>query len=320
MTDAVLPLPPRVDVVIVNWNTGDQLRRCLESIASLRTPSVVISRVVVVDNASRDGSAAGLHDLPLPLTVLCNPRNVGFAAACNQGAAASQADFLLFLNPDTLFLEDALTAPVQLMLSPEGRDIGICGIRLVDADGGPTTVAARFPGVRVIVGEATGLGRVLPARFPRHLLAPDETRVSRDVDQVIGAFFLMRRPLFERLGGFDERFFVYYEEVDLALRARQAGFRSHLLVTATAVHHGGLSSEQVRARRLFYTLRSRLLYVGKHQSLAGRVLVYAVTLGIEPWVRLAHAAIATRSLDSMAEIIKAYVWLLTDRPFLSRQA
>jgi GT2 family glycosyltransferase len=312
------PAAAVVDVVIVNWNTGAELRRCLESIAATRAPGIRLGRVVIVDNASSDRSAHGLDDLPLPITVACNAVNVGFAAACNQGAAGSTADFLLFLNPDTRFVEDPLSGPVALMQSPAGRDIGICGIRLESDDGHPSTAAARYPSARIIVGEATGLGRIAPGLFPRHLLTEQETEVSRDVDQVIGAFFLVRRGLFEQLAGFDERFFVYYEEVDFAFRAARAGYRSHLLTSSRAIHHGGLSSDQVRARRLFYSLRSRLLYAGKHLPWLQRALVYVVTFAVEPWLRLVQTIVLRRSTGAAGEIARAYLLLITDRPFLSR--
>jgi GT2 family glycosyltransferase len=112
---------------------------------------------------------------------------------------------------------------------------------------------------------------------------------TRQVDQVIGAFFLVRRGLFESLHGFDERFFVYFEEVDFAYRARQAGWLSVYLADAQAFHAGGGTSNQVKARRLFYSLRSRLLYAFKHFSWTGAVGVLLATLLLEPVSRTALA-------------------------------
>jgi GT2 family glycosyltransferase len=133
------------------------------------------------------------------------------------------------------------------------------------------------------------LSRWAPALFPRHLLGADECRATRDVDQVIGAYFMIRRPLFDALGGFDERFFVYFEEVDLSLRARHAGYRSVYFHDARAYHRGGLSSDQVKAARLYYSLRSRLLYAWKHFSPIQAWFVMAVTFGVE-WPARALAA------------------------------
>ncbi|MCC6992463.1 MAG: glycosyltransferase family 2 protein [Acidobacteria bacterium] len=273
-------MPASLDIVIVNWNTGDALRACLQSIAE-GAAGVTLARVVVVDNASTDDSMTRASAVRLPLTVVGNDANRGFGAACNQGARGSAADYLLFLNPDTLLEPDTLARTLAFLESPAQADVGICGIRLLGDDGLPSTSAARFPSPRIIFGEATGLGRVVPGLFPRHLLTADDCATTRDVDQVIGAYFVIRRALFDALAGFDERFFVYFEEVDLSLRARLAGYRSVFFADASAYHAGGLSSDQVKAARLFYTLRGRLLYAWKHFPVVERWLVMAITLGVE---------------------------------------
>lgn len=277
-----------LDIVIVNWNTGNALAVCLASIVQAAS-AIDLQRVVVVDNASTDDSLALAAAAPVTPTIIRNADNRGFAAACNQGAAGSAADYLLFLNPDTRLEPGTLSRTLAFMEAPAQRDVGICGIRLLDDDGRPSTSAARFPTPRVIAGEATGLSRLLPALFPRHLLTERDVTGTRDVDQVIGAYFLIRRPLFDRLGGFDERFFVYYEEVDLSLRAKHAGFRSVYFAEATASHTGGLSSDQVKAARLFYSLRGRLLYAWKHFSPAARWFIYGMTFGVEWPIRTLRA-------------------------------
>ena len=231
------------------------------------------------------------------------------AAACNQGAVGSSADYLLFLNPDTRLYPDTLSKTVAFMQAPEQQDVGICGVRLVDDDGRPTTSAARFPSLRSLFGDATALSRVLPSLFPPHLLSASECDTTRDVDQVIGAFFLIRRHVFEALGGFDERFFVYYEEVDLSLRARQRGHRSMYFSGAGAYHRGGRSSEQVKATRLFYSLRSRLLYAFKHFSRLGAWLAVLVTFGVEWPARSARAML--RGATERGEVADAYRRLRT---------
>ncbi len=283
-------MPASFDIIIVNWNTGRALLECLQSIAE-GVQGLAISRVVVVDNASRDDSVALARTAPLPIEFLLNDVNRGFAAACNQGASGSRADYLLFLNPDTRLGTDTLAATLAFMEAEPQHDAGICGIRLVSDDGVPTTSAARFPSPLVLFGEATGLARWWPSVFPRHLLTAAECDTTRDVDQVIGAYFLMRRPLFDALAGFDERFFVYFEEVDLSLRARQAGYRSVFFAGATAYHRGGLSSDQVKAARLYYSLRGRLLYAWKHFSTAAAVGVMLITFAVEWPARMAVAGL-----------------------------
>lgn len=133
---------------------------------------------------------------------------------------------------------------------------------------------------------------------------------SRRVDQVIGAYFLIRRSLFEAQRGFDERFFVYFEEVDLAYRCAEAGWQSWYLATAQAFHAGGGASDQVKAHRLFYGLRSRLQYAAKHFSIGGRIGVQMATWLLEPFARGARA-VARFDYEGLREIIRAYSWLLS---------
>lgn len=200
--------------------------------------------------------------------------------------------------------------PIEFMERTENRTIGICGIRLVDDTGASTISCARFPTPVTFFGHATGLNRLLPAAFKPHLLSEQECRSTREVDQIIGAFFLVRRDLFETLGGFDERFFVYFEEVDLALRARKQGFISVFLAESAACHSGSVSSDQVKDARLFYSLRSRLAYGRKHYTRLGNILLWAVTFGIEFPVRLGQAVVR-RSWRSVRDTVRAYQWLVT---------
>ena len=281
-----------VHIVIVNWNTRDYLRECLESIGRSRLDGVELARVSVIDNDSSDGSADGLEAIaPLPLEVVRNRHNAGFAAACNQGAARSTADYLLFLNPDTRLAEDTLATVVRFMDSREAADVGICGARVVDETGAPANSVARFPTLRIVLGKITGLHRVAPRLFPGHRVPAVELDRSGTVDQVIGAFFLIRRELFERLGGFDRRYFVYYEEVDLALRARRLGARSYFLYEATVMHVENVSSSQVPALRLYHSQRSRLLFALAHWPRSHALALLVLTFTAEPLARLVKAAL-----------------------------
>ncbi len=158
-----------LDIVVVNWNAGDQLRECLASIPQA-VRGIALDRVVVVDNASTDGSVDLLDGLELPLTVLRNRVNGGFAAACNQGAAGSVADYVLFLNPDTRLLADSLRVPAAFMGDPAHAGVGICGIQLVDDAGDVSRTSVRFPTAYQMMGRSVGFDRLLPERFPGHFM------------------------------------------------------------------------------------------------------------------------------------------------------
>lgn len=306
---------PRLDIVIVNWNSGPQLRRCLESIVPVDRDGFELARVVVVDNGSVDASLHNIRDLVLPLTVIELGLNAGFAAACNAGAAGSTADYILFLNPDAALYRDSLARPLRFLETPENAGIGILGVQLVDDDGQVSQSCANFLRPRQILAHMTGLNHLLPKIFPHHFMVDFDHRSSRVVDQVMGAFFLMRRRVLDELGGWDERFFVYLEDVDLAYRARLHGWLSYFYADVRAFHRGGGVSRQVKAARLFYSLRSRVLYAFKHFHPAVALLVLGGTLFLEPLTRIIYAALGN-SPTTGGETLKAYWLLLRDLPFV----
>jgi hypothetical protein len=254
-----------------------------------------------------------LGDIPLPLEIMENSANLGFAAACNQGALGSTADYLLFLNPDTRVSRQALTTVTRFMDSPAATRVGICGVQLVDVEGAPSISCERFPTLRVLFGKMTGLTLVLPRLFPGHHLTSSETRTSRIVDQVIGAFYFVRHDLFTDLRGFDERYFLYFEEVDFALRARRLGAESFFLKEARVFHAGNVSSDQVHALRLRHSLRSRLLFAYKHWPVAEATFLAALTITVELPARLA-VALQRRSRSEVSATARAYGGLLSDLP------
>ena len=297
-------------IVIVNWNSGDLLRECLATLptAAARLPQACpLQRVVVVDNGSIDGSDSALSLPGLDLVVLRNRDNHGFAAACNQGAAhVVDAKLILFLNPDTRLFANSLALPVATMDAPEHARTGIVGIAMVDDSGKLVPSCARYPRAWHFASRALGLDRVWP-RAGHYMLEWDHAQ-TRQVDQVIGAFFMIRRELFEALAGFDERFFVYFEEVDLAWRARQAGWGSVFVAEARAYHKGGGTSSAVKDVRLFYSMRSRLQYGRKHFTLPEQLLLWAATFALEPISRAIHLAIGGRWREIL-EVAAAYAML-----------
>lgn len=276
-----------VDVIIVNWNAGEQLRKCLESIVAVNKTGYELNGVIVVDNDSKDGSADDLDDLKLPLIKIMNSGNRGFAWACNQGAGESSADYLLFLNPDTCLFENSLAVPVSFMEQPENSSVGIAGIQLVDENEKVSRTCARFPTPSGFFLKMMGFNHLFPRFFPGHFMTEWDHGNTRDVDQVMGAFFFVRQPVYKSLGGFDERFFVYFEEVDFSWRAYKNGWKTVYLADAKAYHKGGGVSEQIKATRLFYSLRSRIQYGYKHFKWKSATIILLGTLIIEPLTRLA---------------------------------
>jgi N-acetylglucosaminyl-diphospho-decaprenol L-rhamnosyltransferase len=302
-----------IDVVIVNWNSDYHLCRCLESLAAIGADKALVHAVTVVDNASSDASLAlpsGLHQI-LPLTIIRNADNLGFAAACNQGAAGTATEFLLFLNPDIVLQPECFSAPSRYLARPEHSRVGIVGIQLLTSNGTIARSCARFPRPSSLLGNILGLDRIVPSRFPRHFLDEWPHDSSRKVDQVMGAFLFIRRSVFEQIGRFDERFFMYYEDLDLALRANTQGWSSEYLIEAQAVHFGGGTTSSIKGRRMFYACRSRILYGFKHFPLASAICVMGATLLIEPAIRT-MAALGKLSMAEAKETLKAFGLLWID--------
>ncbi|MFX0132879.1 MAG: glycosyltransferase family 2 protein [Candidatus Hodarchaeota archaeon] len=309
---------PTLDVIIVNWNSGAYLRLCLESIKADNHKCFTMSRVVIVDNASKDCSLDNLKGFHLPLIIIKNQENLGFAAACNRGAKGSRADYLLFLNPDIRLFRDSLSVPLIFMDQPRNEKVGITGIQLIDTSGQVSLNCARFPSPSQFFIGMLGFDKLFPKLFKGHFMREWNHGDTRIVDQVMGAFFLVRRSVFEELDGFDERFFVYFEDLDFSHRAYQKGYMSCYLATAQAFHAGGGTSKQIKARRIFYSLRSRILYVYKHFNFFTATLVMSGTILIEPFMRLIWAGLR-RSIPEAYQTIHAYGLLFRALPDILKE-
>jgi N-acetylglucosaminyl-diphospho-decaprenol L-rhamnosyltransferase len=307
---------PTTDIVIVNWNSGKLLRRCLTALADCSEPRQVIGRVVVVDNASVDGSA-DVADLAgrLPLDIVKNVDNRGFAAACNLGAARGESAHVLFLNPDVEVLDDTLRATTDFLAAGLDQRIGIVGIRLVDSEGTTQRCTASFPSPRSLFGQSVGLDRLFPRVFTPPFNKHWDHQDTRDVDQVMGAFLMIRRDVLDLIKGFDERFFVYYEDMDLCLRVKAEGWRSVHFSQPTAFHEGQGTTRNVKDIRLFYFLRSRLLYARKHFGAVGWAVVFASTLILEPVARIFWLLMRGR-LAEIGALARGYKLLLSALPYL----
>lgn len=305
-----------IDIVIVNWNSGSLLSDCIKSIESFVHANVSI---IVVDNASTDNSLDSIKSKSIPMEIIRNHKNIGFAAACNQGAAVGSGEFILFLNPDTRLQSNSLVAPLTFMSARENSNVGICGIQLIDDTGHVAKSCSRFPSCTSFFFQATGLSRLPCFQSQAQNMSDWDHSSSREVDQIIGAFFFVRRKLFECLQGFDERFFVYFEEVDFSLRAKRSGWQSYYMTEAQAIHIGGGTSHKVKAKRLFYSLRSRLLYGFKHFSWIKSFVLLAITLFIEPISRVLFSLFQGKISDT-GNTVSGYISLFAELPQILRSA
>jgi len=312
---------PYLRIVIVNWNSGTALSSCLRSVATIAERiGFTLEKVVVVDNASRDGSAERLEEtfqaysIALPLRAIRNATNRGFAAGCNQGIAGAEVDYVLLLNPDTLLLETSLADAIGFLQRSRNKDVGVLGVRMVDGDGKTGRGCARFLTPRLFFNRLSGLHAIAPTRFPTHAMEEWDHEENRDVDHVMGAFYLIRWSVIETVGPLDEDFFVFFEDLDYSLRVRRAGWRIHYLAETSIYHQFGHTSDQARATRLFFSLRSRIIYSSKHFGRVQTLLLLSASLLLEPLTRVMRALLR-RSPREMREIFVAYGqfmrWILT---------
>ena len=272
-----------IDIVIVNWNSGSQLSECVNSV--LEHHGGIVSSLTIVDNGSTDSSLERIDKLSRVTTIRMG-KNLGFAAACNIGATSRDAEYILFLNPDTRIEQNSLAITLGFMERKENSKVAVCGIQLIDEQDAISLACARFPTLLRLTTSILGFNR-LPVfkHFSVPMLDWDHSS-DRKVDHVIGAYYFVRRNVFDMVGQFDERFFVYLEDIDLSKRISHAGWHIQYIVSARAFHAGGGTSRQVQAKRLFYSLRSRLLYGFKHFTFWQAWVLVALTTLFEPITRL----------------------------------
>jgi len=297
-------------IVIVNWNSGEQLSKCISSIYSAKKDNFDLNQIILIDNGSVDDSLKLIINYDLPLTIVKNPINIGFAKACNQGAKYSDSEYILFLNPDTRLYSDSLSIPIEFMEKIENKNIGIIGIQLIDDKGKAVKSCVKFPTFWMFVTKIFGLHHLFPpGLFPIYYMYDDDFNSSKIVDQVSGAFFLVRRSLFERIGGFDERFFVYFEDMDFSLIAQKIGYSSYYLASVRAYHKGGGATEQDKGTALFYYLRSGILYYYKHFKFFLASILTFLTLFVEPLTRIVFSIVDKSSAYKTKNVLKAYLLL-----------
>lgn len=269
---------PELSIVIVNWNTRDLLLALLGRL--LPSPRTTCE-VIVVDNLSSDDSVAAAQRAFPQAVVLPQPKNGGFAWGVNRGLERARGRWVLLLNTDA----EASWNEIDRFVAAAARcpDAAVFGPKIVDEHGHVQTSAWRAHLPRHALPEALFLDR-----FAR----PPQPGVATDVDVVSGCVFLIRASVLATTGGFDERFFMYFEEADFCERVRRAGWRVRWLPDGAFVHVGGLSAGQARKRTFLAFRESEMLY---HAAWHGRLatewvracLLLGVLLRLVAWCGLA---------------------------------
>lgn len=278
-----------LSILIVTYNSQALVCPLLDHLQ--REIAEMAAEVVVVDNASRDGTAAAIREQHPWVRVIASPRNLGFAAGNNLAAQHARGRTLLLLNPDAMPAPGALRRALALL--EQNPQVGLAGGQLRAPDGSRQPSARMFPTLRDEFFTLAGLAARFPssrlfARLDRRWANPDE---SAQVDWIPGAFVFLPARVWAKLGGFDERFFMYYEEVDLCRRLREAGWTVMYWPELQALHIGGASARTVQHARVSragsqlesWRMRSALLYYRKQHGWLAAAAVHLLERG---WHRL----------------------------------
>lgn len=296
-----------LSVVIVNWNTRGLLSDCLQSVQA--TAGDIVSEVIVVDNGSSDGSQAMLAERFPDVRLLQNAENVGFARACNQGVNASSGQYALLLNSDAVLTDTA--AQSMVALANQQLHAGVVGAQLRNPDGTFQASYTPFPTLLQELLILSGIGRIVYGRwYPSR--GPEEDSGPQRVDYVEGACLLVRREAFDKVGGLDEQYFMYAEEVDLCYEMNRHGWEVWYHPDAKVIHVAGASSRNRPVAREEDLYRSRLRFFRKHYGTGAAQLLKlqmcgftAAKIGVHGLLRLITRGRVGRKVVPLRAVISA---------------
>lgn len=280
----------QLSVIIVNYNVKYFLEQCLCSV--FRATQHIDTEVLVVDNHSTDGSLEYLEPRFPNVKFFSNTTNEGYAVANNRALAAASGKYILFLNPDTIIPEDAFEKCISFL--EQHPQAGALGVKMVDGTGRFLKESKRaFPAPLTSFYKLSGLARIFPKsrQFARYYLGHLDDNADHEVDVLAGAFMMMPKAVLDITGGFDERFFMYGEDVDLSYRVQQAGYKNYYFAGTTIIHFKGESTRKgsLNYVRLFYKAMSQ--FVKKHYK-GSRAGVFNFSVQLAIWARATLTACA----------------------------
>ena len=275
-----------LSVLIVNWNTRELLRACLQSLR--RYPLSEPMEVWVLDNASQDGSAEMVRSEFPEVQLIASERNLGYAAGNNLLLEKAQGDYLLLLNPDTEVTQGALDTAVQYMR--EHPEVAALGAKLIYPDGRVQRSVRGFPEPEAVMWEYLGLARLFPRsrRFGAYRMTWFTYDQMAEVDQPMGTFLMLSRRAVRAVGLMDERFPIFFNEVDWCYRAKKEGLKIVFHPDVVIIHHGGASTRQVRPQMIWESHRSLQKFYQKHYRQCLPKAIYWSIMGsitLNAWLR-----------------------------------
>ncbi|MCF8241117.1 MAG: glycosyltransferase [Melioribacteraceae bacterium] len=269
-----------LSIIIVNYNVKEFLQNLFASIE--KAAQNLSHEIIVVDNASDDGSRELLDEKYPDVKLIANKKNVGFGVANNQGLEIAKGKYILLINPDTIVKEDTFTSLIKFF--ENNPDAGMAGCKVLNPDGTLQLACRRsFPGPWVSFTKVAGLSKIFPKSklFAQYNLTYLDENQSYEVDAISGAFMMMRKETYEKVGGFDPQFFMYGEDLDLCYRIKSAGFKVYYVHETEIIHYKGESTKRssIDETKVFYD--AMMIFVRKHLSsslLVKLILQFAILL------------------------------------------
>jgi len=267
-----------LSIIIVNYNVKEFLQNLIHSIEKASTK--ITKEIIVIDNASDDGSVEFLKEKFPQVKLIVNQKNLGFGKANNIGLKQATGKYILLINPDTIVAEDTFEKMIQFFET--NKNVGLAGCKILNPDGTLQLACRRsFPGPWTSFTKVTGLSLLFPKSklFARYNLTYLDENQSYEVDAISGSFMIMRREVYKKVGGFDEQFFMYGEDLDICYRIQKAGFKVFYVHTTQIIHYKGESTKRssLDETKVFYNAMH--LFVKKHLSssfLVGLILRSAI--------------------------------------------
>lgn len=299
----------QLSVIIVNYNVKHFLEQCLYSVR--KAAWGILHEVIVVDNNSSDGSLQYLKPRFPEVKFIACEENYGFAKACNKGRSLASGEYILFLNPDTILAEDCLKKCLSFLdLHP---DAGALGVKMLDGKGRFLKESKRaFPSPVTSLYKLFGLAKLFPSSrmFSAYHLGHLNEGSTHEVDVLAGAFMFVKKEVLEKVGGFDEVFFMYGEDVDLSYRIQNNGYKNYYFADTCILHFKGESTRKgtMNYVRMFYNAMS--IFVRKHYG-GSKASIFNFFIHVAIWIRAAMSAIAGFIRKIGLPLIDAVVILLS---------
>ncbi|MGN6166099.1 MAG: glycosyltransferase family 2 protein [Flavisolibacter sp.] len=280
----------KLSIIIVNYNVKYFLEQCLWAVR--KAVAQIDAEIIVIDNHSTDGSIEYLKPKFPEVKFIANGSNTGFGKACNKGLAHALGKYVLFLNPDTIVAEDSFSTCISFF--QEHDDCGAIGVKMLDGSGNFLKESKRsFPSPVTSLYKLAGLSRLFPYSkiFSRYHLGHLDKNKNHEVDVLAGAFMMVRKEVLDKVGSFDEIFFMYGEDVDLSYRIQKAGYKNYYVAQTTIIHFKGESTKRgsLNYVRMFYSAMS--LFVRKHYG-GTKASAFTTFIQLAIWIRAAITSIA----------------------------